>query len=126
MIEGTGKANFILSNGTKFFIKDALFSPKFKRNLLSFNDIYLHGYDTQSATEENMKYMYLTTYVSGKYTLEKLSKLSSGLHYTYINAIESHIVVKEDTEILTLWHDRLGHPGSMICLLYTSPSPRDS
>ena len=24
------------------------------------------------------------------------------------------MVVKEDTEILTLWHDRLGHPGLII------------
>ena len=72
-----------------FSIKDALFSLKSKRNLLTFNDIYLHGYDTQSATEGNMKYMYLTTYISGKkYILEKLSKLSSGLHYTYINVID--------------------------------------
>ena len=96
MIEGTGKASFILPNGTKFFIKDALFSPKSKKKLLSFNDIYLHGYDAQSATEENMKYMYLTTYISGKKCiLEKLPKLSSGLHYTYINVIESHMVVKK-------------------------------
>ena len=62
-----------------------------------------------------MKYMYLTTYVSGKkYILEKLPKLSTGLHYTYINVIESHMVVKEDTETLTLWHDRLGHPASIM------------
>ena len=59
LIERTSKAKFILPNGTKFFIKDTLFSPKSKRNLLSFNDIYLHGYDTQSATEENMKYIYI-------------------------------------------------------------------
>ena len=75
LIEGTDKASFILSNRTKFFIKDALFSPKSKRNLLSFNDIYLHGYDTQSATKENMKYMYLTTYISGKkYILENYQR----------------------------------------------------
>ena len=83
--------------------------------MLRFNDIYLHGYDAQSATEGNMKYMYPTTYVSGKkYTLEKLPKLSSGLHYTYINLIKSHMIVKEDTETLTLWHNRLGHPGSIL------------
>ena len=76
LIEGTGKASFILPNETKFFIKNVLFSPKSKRNLLSFNNIYLHGYDTQSATEENIKYMYLFTYTSGKkYILEKLPKL---------------------------------------------------
>jgi len=103
LIERTGKASFILPNGTKYFIKDTLISPKYKRNLLSFNDIYLHGYDTQSATEENMKYMYLTTYISeNKYILEKLSKLSLGLHYTYINVIESHMVAKKDTKALTL------------------------
>ena len=65
--------------------------------------IYIYGYGTQAATEGKMKYMYLTTYASGKkYTLEKLPKFSSGLHYTYINVIKLHMVVKEDTEILTL------------------------
>jgi len=49
-----------------------------------------------------MKYMYLTTYISeNKYILEKLPKLYSGLHYTYINVIKSHIIVKEDTQTLT-------------------------
>jgi len=86
LIEGAGKASFILPNETKFFIKNALFSPKSKSNLLSFNDIYFYGYNTQCATKRNMKYMYHITYTLGKkYILEKLSKLSSGLHYTYIN-----------------------------------------
>ena len=106
LIEGTGKASFILPNGTKFLIKYALFSPRSKRNLLSFNDIYSHGYDTESVTEGNMKYMYLTTCISGnKCILEKLPMLSIGLHYTYINVIESHMVVKEkciDRSTLTI------------------------
>ena len=60
-------------------------------------------YDTQSATEENIKYMCLTTYISGKkYILKKLPKLFSALHYTYINVIESHMEVKEDPWTLTL------------------------
>ena len=72
-------------------------------------------FNTQSVTEVNMKYMHLTTYISGKkYILEKLLNLSSGLHYIYINVIKSHMIVKADTEILTLWHDHLGHPGSMM------------
>ena len=75
LIEGTGKSSFTLPNGTKFHINDALFSPRSKRNLLSFKDIYIHGYDTQSATKGNMKYMYLTTSISGKKCiLEKLPK----------------------------------------------------
>lgn len=45
LIERTGKASFILPIGTKFLIKDTLFSPRSRRNLLSFNDIYSHGYD---------------------------------------------------------------------------------
>ena len=53
VIEGTGKANFTLPNETKFSINNALYSLSSKRNLLSFKDIYLHGYDTQSATERN-------------------------------------------------------------------------
>jgi len=80
----------------QFFINDVLFSSMSKRNLLSFNDIYFYEYDTRSATKENMKYMYLTTNTSGKkFMLEKLSKLSSGLHNTCINVIESHMVVKK-------------------------------
>lgn len=116
LIEGIGKANFTLPNGTKFSIHDALFAPKSKRNLLSFNDIYSHKYDTQSATEGNMKYMYLTTCKSGKINiLEKLPMLPTGLHYTYINVIESNMVVQAkhiDPSMISIWHDRLGHPGS--------------
>jgi hypothetical protein len=45
LIEGTGNAMLMLPNGTKFVINNALYSPKSKRNLLSFNDIYSQGYD---------------------------------------------------------------------------------
>ena len=34
------------------------------------------------------------------------------LEKTYINVIESHLVVKENPQALILWHERLGHPGS--------------
>ena len=44
LIKGTGKGSFILLNGTKFFIKDALFSLKSKKTLLSFNDIYISSW----------------------------------------------------------------------------------
>ncbi|XP_056844750.1 retrovirus-related Pol polyprotein from transposon TNT 1-94 isoform X2 [Raphanus sativus] len=113
LIEGIGKANFMLPNGTKFSINNALYSPNSKRNLLSFKDIYLQGYETQSATENGKKYMYITSEKSGKnLVLEKFPKLPSGLHQTYINAIESNLVVKRNPEDITLWHDRLGHPGT--------------
>ena len=66
LIEGHEKANFALPNGTKLFINDILFSLKSKRNLLSFNDMYLHGYEIKSLTEGNMKYMNITFDESGK------------------------------------------------------------
>ena len=95
LIEGIGKAEFILPNGTKFVIDEALFSPKSTRNLLSFNDIYRNGYDTQSITENGNKYLNIVSYESGKLqVLERLPKLPNGLHYTYINVIESHMAVK--------------------------------
>ena len=62
-----------------------------------------------------MKYLYITTNNLGKkQVLEKLPKMPSGLHYTYINEIECNLALKEDPKTLTLWHDRLGHPGSTL------------
>jgi len=113
LIEWTGKTNSALLNGTKFSINNALFLPNSKRNLLSFKDIYLHGYDTQCASENEKKYMYITSEKLGKrHVLEKLPRLPSGLHHTYINSIGSHLVIKRDHDDFTLWHDRLGHPGT--------------
>ncbi|WZZ50510.1 hypothetical protein YC2023_050617 [Brassica napus] len=113
LIEGIGKAHFTLPIETKFSINNTLFSPNSKRNLLSFKDIYLQGFDTQSVTEDGKKYMYITLEKSGKQkVLEKLPKLSYGMHHTYISAIESHLVIKENSGDFTLWHDRLGHPGT--------------
>ena len=80
---------------------------------MSFNDIYLQGYDTETATEGNMKYINIIANVLGKKKiLEKLPKLPSGLHYTYIHETKCNLVVKEDPKIVTLWYDRLGHPVS--------------
>ena len=95
LIEGIGKAKFMLSNGTKFIIDEALFSPKSTRNLLSFDDIYRNGCDTQSITINGNKYLNIVSYESEKIqVLERLPKLPTGLHYTYIHVIESHIGVK--------------------------------
>ncbi|MFS7999224.1 putative RNA-directed DNA polymerase [Helianthus anomalus] len=112
LIEGVGKANLILPNGTKLLIENALFSPKSTRNLLSFKNIYHNGYDTQSRTVDNKKYLHI---MSKDHILEKLPMLHSGLHYTHINVPQAHMAVKEsscDPETFNLWHDRLGHPGS--------------
>jgi hypothetical protein len=39
LIKGSGRAYILLPEGTKLIINDALYSSKFKRNLLSFKDI---------------------------------------------------------------------------------------
>jgi len=81
LIEGTGNAMFMLPNGTKFVFNNALYYPKSKRNLLSFNDIYNQGYDTETTTKGHMKYINI---LGKKKILEKLPKLPSGLHYIYM------------------------------------------
>ena len=47
MIEGFGRAIVILPKGTKLIINNAIFSPKSKRNLLSFKYICENGYHIQ-------------------------------------------------------------------------------
>ena len=44
LVEGYGRANIILSNGTRLHINYVLYSSKSKRNLLSFKDIHKNGY----------------------------------------------------------------------------------
>ena len=44
LIEGSGRANIVLPNRTRFHINDALYSSKSRRNLLSFKDIRRNGY----------------------------------------------------------------------------------
>ncbi|GJV63667.1 retrovirus-related pol polyprotein from transposon TNT 1-94 [Tanacetum coccineum] len=109
LIDGVGKANVVLPNGTQLLIENALFSLKSKRNLLSFRNIYHNGYDTRSRTIGNKKYLNI---INENQIFEKLPMLHSGLHYTHINVSQAHMAVKEkysDPGIFSLWHDRLGH-----------------
>ena len=67
-----------------------------QQNLLSFDDIYRNGCDTQSFTINGNKYLNIVSYESRKIqVLERLPKLPTGLHYTYIHVIESHMAIKE-------------------------------
>ena len=69
---------------------------KFNRNLLSFKDIYLNGYHIETNNEGDVEYLYITQIESNKKcVLEKLSAFSYGLYYTYINAIETHVIVSQ-------------------------------
>ncbi|TYJ10347.1 hypothetical protein E1A91_A11G201300v1, partial [Gossypium mustelinum] len=92
LIEAFGKAIILLPKGPKFFIDDALYSTKSQRNLLSFKDIRLNGYHIEIMNEKIIEYLYISNVEYGKkYVLERLPALSTGLYYTHISAIESHV-----------------------------------
>ena len=56
IIEGSGRAHMMLSNGTRLLIKDVLFSRSSRRNLISFNDIRMNGYRIETVSEGNKQY----------------------------------------------------------------------
>ena len=66
LIEGSGRANIILPNGTMFHINNALYSRKSIRNLLSFKDIRRNGYHIEIINEGNIECLYITSIVSSK------------------------------------------------------------
>ena len=128
LIEGSGRANIVLPNGTRFHINDALYSSKSRRNLLSFKDIRRNGYHIETMNEGNKECLYITSIISGKNIVaEKLLAFSSGLYHTTIKSIESNVVVNQkfnDPKIFNLWHDRLGHPGEIFgCAVYVPIAP---
>lgn len=114
LIEGCGKACIILPMGTKLIIEDALYSSKSRRNLISFKAIRENGYHIETMKENEKEYLCLTLENDGKkYIREKLPAYSSGLYLTYIRPIEINTISNkmiENKELITLWHDRLGHP----------------
>ena len=47
--------------------------------------------------------------------IEKLPSYNSGLYYTFIHPVQSHVTINKrsvDPANFIIWHDRLGHPGS--------------
>ena len=118
LIEGSGRANIMLLNGTRFHINDALYSSKSTRNLISFKDIRKNGYHIETINEGNIKCLYITSIVYGKkLIMEKLSTYSSGSYHTNIKSIESYVVVNQkfnNLKTFAFWHDRLGHLGSLM------------
>ncbi|CAN1250021.1 Copia protein [Linum perenne] len=118
IIEGSGRANVLLHGGTKMHIEDALYSTKSCRNLLSYKDIRRNGYHIETMEEEDKEYLVITSIISGNKNIhEKLPVISSGLYYTFISTIESHATINSklmNHENFVVWHNRLGHPGSIM------------
>lgn len=118
LIEDSWRVVYILVNGTEFCTHDALYSPKSRKNLLRFKDIHRNGFHIEIINENNAKYLYITSNVSGKKCiLEKLSVLSYGLYYMTIKLIASYVIIKQklcDIKAFMFWYNRLGHPGSIM------------
>ena len=88
LIKGSRRAIIILPNGTKLCIDDALYSPKSRRNLLSFKDIHYNGYYIETNNKCNEEFLYITSIVSSKkLILEKLPTFSFGLYYTTMKTV---------------------------------------
>ena len=99
LVEGFGRANITLPNGTRFHINDALYSSKSRRNLLKFKDIRRNGYHIEIMNEDNIEYLYITSIISGqKLIMEKLSVFSSGLYHTTIKLIKSYVVIEPEVQ----------------------------
>ena len=115
LIEGYRNTRIMLSNGTILTIKEALYSPRSGRTLLSFRDIRDNKYHLETTEDHGSEFLCITSYeYDQKHIHEKLERLPSGLYITTIRGIEAHTVVgpiPEFQDTLLLWHNRLGHPG---------------
>jgi hypothetical protein len=80
--------------------------------------IPLNGFHVETTNEGSEEYLYITSIILGqKLILEKLPVFSSRLYYTTIRIIESHAVMHQkysNPKMFMLWHDRLGHPGTIM------------
>jgi hypothetical protein len=118
LIEGSKKANIMLHNETRFIIDNVLFFTKSMRNLLNFKDIRLNKYHIETVNDNDIEYLYIVSNVStGKQILEKLFVLSLGLYYTSFGTIEVNAIMNQKfnkPNNFTIWHDQLGHPGSIM------------
>ena len=96
IIEGSERVSILFPKGTKIQIKDALYSSKSPRNLLSFKDIRKNGYHVETMNENGVKYLWLTSYKTGqKQVLEKMRAYSSGLYGTIISPLETYAVTNQ-------------------------------
>ena len=99
--------------GTKLEINDALYSSKSRRNLISFKAIRQNGYHMETKSINEKEFLCLIAERNGtKIILERMPAYSSGLYLTHIGPIEINMIRLDNKELFTLWHDRLGHPGT--------------
>ena len=83
----------MLSNGTILTIKEALYSPRSGRTLLSFKDIRDNTYHLETIEDHGSEFLCITSYEYGqKHIHEKLEHLPRGLYITTIHGMLAHHV----------------------------------
>lgn len=105
---GHGPATVFLPNGTVLQIKNAIFMPDAKRNLLSFIDFKNNGYILCTNFDNGNLLMKNEHGI----LLETFAPTTNGLFITNIFLPTSFSTKVDDT--FRLWHARLGHPGTTI------------
>ena len=81
---------------------------------MSFKDIRMNGFHIETKGEGNKEFLQIIEIGQGhKKVLESIHALSTGLYYAKVGMIEANAILNRvATENFTLWHDRLGYPGS--------------
>ena len=94
LIEGSRRAALVLLNGTPLHIKNTLYSPKSRRNLLCFKDMHLNGYHLETVDKKGKEYFYIIQVVLyQKRVLKNFLCISLGLCFTRIKIMESNTVL---------------------------------
>ena len=97
----------MLPNGIKIYIDNALYSSKYRRNLIGLKDTRYNDYHIKTNNEGNEEYLYITSTVSDqKLILEKLHIFSYELYYTILRIIEINVTM----------HQKLPYPNIFYAL----------
>lgn len=76
IIKDSRKANIMFPRRTRFLINNAFFSSRSKRNVLSFKDICHSGYHIETTNESIIKYLCITSTISGLKTyIRKITRI---------------------------------------------------
>lgn len=117
---GSGHARVVLPNGTSIDIEKAIYAPESSRNLLSFADLRKNGIHVNTASMADGKECLRLIDRRGVVVEECLDN-GNGLYFTHIKPAfdksfysegsSNPTTVNAKASKLSLWHERLGHPG---------------
>jgi transposase InsO family protein len=116
--KGHGPAILSLPNGTVLHVKDAIYMPASKRNLISFADIKSCGFNISTGQVNGSDVLKIID--RNNETRETFSTLSNGLYFTTLSEPRtqpsnfSTALTVEPNTAFNQWHARLGHPSHNI------------